>query len=565
MKSFKFTTAMLSLILAQQISAQADIIEVDSIIGGATKMMPYNKSFTIKIPIDAEDMSVVHIIKKFRYYNLDQSIAHYIKKGAGTYAPVEIPSNYYSIRKVSDKNYLFLTFADAFLLEPSASYFIIFTHKKLGRSVLDFFDNYYASRFGPVAVRPAAASLSLQSLADFEAGMHKIFGSIQFGFYSVADYTRPASTFHPNFIAHLLPLYTNYSLAEAAYNAMNVANAAAMSAAVPDLTVLSNKELLVDATMNKEVLAFLLGKEFSNNNMASDLNTLAMQARFTDLLQGNIALDCIFCNPIDPTSTLQNDISKRISNIDTSLKMMNNLKRVLYLLLPRNAAPFNIPLCITNIINSEAYLLSSKSGLKSLLKSRKEIEAAIVDNVYDGFRFNYASMASGNCYMNFETRNKVLLTPDFGIVTPAITKPGKDLDYGIVPYLGFHINLMAVDRDLVYTSYKKNWKQYFSIMVGWSLVNLHKDEKYDNFFEKSSLLTGVGFRLSNVIRITAGSQWLFKLGKDDNNDHTRKLKAIPYIGLSFDLNIKQYINGFTDLLSGIGKTKAPPTTITVNQ
>lgn len=116
---------------------------------------------------------------------------------------------------------------------------------------------------------------------------------------------------------------------------------------------------------------------------------------------------------------------------------------------------------------------------------------------------------------------------------------------------------MTVDKDLSFSSYKKNWKQRFSVMVGWSLVSMkNNDSKYTNFFEKSSLLTGIDFRFNNVIRITTGAQRLFKT-KDSHNNSARILQPFAFIGISFDLNIKQYFNGFTDLPSGIGKTKSP--------
>ena len=74
------------------------------------------------------------------------------------------------------------------------------------------------------------------------------------------------------------------------------------------------------------------------------------------------------------------------------------------------------------------------------------------------------------------------------------------------------------------------------------------------------MFTGVGYRINNVLRFSAGTEWLFKVGRDGNGDPTKKLASIPYIGISLDLDIKAYLNGFVDLLSGIGKTR-PDTVI----
>lgn len=94
-------------------------------------------------------------------------------------------------------------------------------------------------------------------------------------------------------------------------------------------------------------------------------------------------------------------------------------------------------------------------------------------------------------------------------------------------------------------------------MVGYSLVNINQDSSYGSFFEKSSLLLGAGYRINNVLRLTTGVQCLYKLGKDVNKNATKEMIAMPFVGLSFDLNVKQYLNGAVDLFSGISKTKAP--------
>lgn len=556
MRSVNFLLFIISaLSLHSSLYAQTDIIEIDSITGTASKVMPYNKTFTIRVPIDAEEVNEIHFIKKYKHFDLSRTISHYIQANGGSYAPQVIPANYYVVKKIGEKNFLFLTFADNYTLEPSASYFIIFTQKKLGSSVLGFFDNFYLSQYGPAPARPAALSDATESLRDFERSMRKIFGTLVFGYYTVASFTSGQPAFLASFNANLLAGYTSYTAAATAYTASLTTNSTAMAGAIPAFDSLTFKQLLIDTTINKDALTYLVAREMSFNNAASDINTVALQARIAGILNGSISLDCIFCTPVNVNSTTQADFNKRIANLDASVNLLNNLKRTLFLLQPKSGASSNITTSINNIITWITNLQTSKTDLGRLLKIRKGIEAKITDSVYGGFRFNYASLVSGNSYLNFETRNKVLLTPDFGIVTPAITKRGKTLDYGVVPYLGFHINLMAVDKDLPFNSYRKNFKQYFSVMVGWSLVNMQKDDKYENFFEKSSLLTGVGYRLNNVFRITAGTQWLFKLGKDTNGNPTKKLDNYPYLGLSFDLNVKQYLNGFVDLLSGIGKTK----------
>ena len=566
MKSSKLFLTLILVFCATYYSyAQNEIIDIDTLSITATKVMPYNKAFTIKVALDADEIDKVFFIKKYKHSNLGNSIEHYLEKSKGYYKPQEIPKSYYYVKKIAEKNYLLLTFADNYMLEPSASYYIIYTQKKPANSALGFFDNFYLSQTAPTeAERATALNGATESLIEFENGMKKVFDTLVFGYYPSLEFKNNPEAFLHSFNTNVLSEYNSYSLAATAYSGSINTNAPAMSKITPNLDSVTFKQLLVDSTINKDALMYLMGKEFSYNNAISDMNTITLQNRIAALLNGSIALDCIFCNGVNVNSSLQSDFTKRIANIESTINLLNNLKRTLFLLHPISNSRSNISASITNIIVWMDYLQASKAGLKGLIKLRKAIETKIIDSFYAGHDFKYASIASGNSYLNFETRNKVLLTPDFGVVSSAITKNGNTLDYGIVPYLGFHINFMAVDKDLPFNSYKKNWKQYFSLMVGWSLVNMEKDSAYSNFFEKSSILTGVGYRINNVIRITAGSQWLFKLGLDASNQQTKTLGALPYLGISFDLNVKQYLNGFVDLLSGIGKTTSTKKSIIQN-
>ncbi|WP_445454633.1 hypothetical protein [Flavobacterium sp. 25HG05S-40] len=555
LKNIKKGIFIMFLLLGIKSYSQTDVIEIDSISMSASKVMPYNKAFTIKLAIDAEDVNSIYFVKKHNHYNLSRSIEHYINSGGGVYTPPVIPQNYYYVKKVAKKNYLFLNFDDDFKLEPSASYYVIIVQKKLGTAVLGFFDNYYLSQHGPGAPNPALLTTALQSLDEFEASMRKIFGNLVFGYFTRAAYVLSPAAFDASFNTNILAEYNAYNGAKTTYDATILANSALMVAAPPIFDNLALKQISVDATINKDAVTYLIGKDGINNSIASDINSTVLQPNVQSVLNGAISLDCIYCNPVNINSTVQTDLNKRIANIESSINLLNNIKRVLNMMQGVSTVSAATAASITNLMGWIGHLQAAKTELKNLLRLRKAIEARITNDIYAGFNFNLASMASGNSYLNFETRNKVLLTPDFGVVTSAFSNKGKDLEYGIVPYLGFHINLMAVDKDLPFKSYKKNWKQYCSIMVGWSLVNMQKENERANFFEKSSLLTGVGLRLSNVIRITGGTQWLFDLRKDSNNVESRKLYGTPFIGLSFDLNVKQYLNGFADILSGIGKTK----------
>lgn len=536
------------------LNAQTDVIEIDSSTRSAVRAVPFDKPFLIKTQIEAESVKRVFLIKKFKNYTLDSTIAHYISK-VKTYTVPGIKTNYFWTRKTGDKNFLFISIADDYLFKPSESYFIIPEFEQSDASAVAFFDLYYQSKLLGNRNQKAALTQAQVSLSKFETQMRKIYGdNLVFGFMTLSDFTtdtafaRDPNTILVNFLEQ------RYELSKNIFTKGLPARSATLNTNFPSFDSITYMQLLSDSHLNKDAVTYLSGNNLSKNDIISDLNYLQQTTQLGSLLSGTINLGCIFCEKADTSSNTVKDLNKRLSNIDFSIKQLNMLQRSLYILKPMATTTSSIATGITRINTWLSELQLSKDSLCLMAKQRKKIEDVIMDSVFVGKTFTYTQILSGNTYMNFETRNKLLLTPDFGIVTPAITSEGKSLEYGIIPYLGFHINLMAVDKDITFKSYKKNPLQYFSIMVGWSLVNMNKNSAYANFFEKSSLLTGLGIRLNNIIRITAGSQWLFKLGLDATNNQTRTLYAIPYVGLSFDLNIKQYLNGFVDILSEIGKT-----------
>ncbi|MBK6499896.1 MAG: hypothetical protein IPG00_17740 [Saprospiraceae bacterium] len=207
---------------------------------------------------------------------------------------------------------------------------------------------------------------------------------------------------------------------------------------------------------------------------------------------------------------------------------------------------------IDNFLNQ---INKNKIELTDIISRRKEIDKVLFSRIFVGYGFFGLDILSGNSIMSFEARNKITLVPEFGIVTSAFNRKGKDLEYEIIPYIGFSINFMGINKDISFSSYTKDWKQRVSFGIGWSLVNLNKDAERASFFEKGSMLTGLGFRINNTIKATTGVQMYFDLSKDNLNNEIRKLAAVPYIGLSFDLSVKDFLGGFLDIIPGIGKSK----------
>jgi hypothetical protein len=556
-KHIFFTLLQLTFFIAQfaNLNAQTDIIELDSCSGSAVKTVPFDKPFIIKLPIEAENVNKVFLIKKYKHLTLNETIVHYIEKSKMDKV-LEIEKNYFWTKKTGGKNYLFISVADKYLFKPSQAYFIIPEFRQTNNSVLSFFDLYYQSTLDDKTRAKEALLRAQDSLSVYETHMRNIYGDfLNFGFMTLADMTgdRPAFARDPS-TAFVNSLEKRYELSKKTFNLGLPIRSQSLLKSFMAFDTVTYAKLLSDKHLKNDAVVYLHGNNLLKNEIKNAVNDQVEITRLNNLLSGASSLNCFRCETADSGKDRFKDLNKRLFNIDSSLRQLNILQSTLVLLRHNGNPSVSLD---DELRKTDTWLRefrASRDSLNVMGKQRKKIEDVIMDSVFVGKKFTYTQVFSGNTYMSFETRNKMLLTPDFGIVTSLNPSYRKSLQYAIIPYMGFHINMMAVDKDIPFTSYRKNPLQRLSLMVGWSLVNINKNPEYENFFANSSLLTGIGIRLSNAIRLTAGKQWLFKIGTDEANNQTRSLKAISYAGISFDLNIKQYLNGFLDILSGFGKS-----------
>jgi hypothetical protein len=545
--------------------AQTEIITIDPSAAGGAKNMPYDKEFYIKIPVDGKAVFKIYIIKRHKNLGLEKTISHYVDNHP-RYEPDTISLKYVKIHSNAGKDTLSLRIADEYLLKPSQSYYIIIFLKKLNDSTVKFFDYTYLSQYGQEDKRKENSGNALKALTEYDKTMKEHYGdNLIFGNYTLEQYKGRISAFLSDFKKEILPDYKTYTDALHTHLIATKGSATNMAGSINRLELITRRQLYVDTAINKEVISYLMRKESLLNNLISDLNTLISENRLDRIINGSISINCITCDSINTYSPLQKDLNKRMVNIDSTTEALINLKRAFFLL-SLKAEGSESDLISRNALDYWIKILQdSKNQMKEIIMLKEKSENKIISSYFDSLSFIQPLMIGGNTFLNFETRSNALLSPDFGIITSSITSKGKQLDYYIIPYLGFHINFMPLDRDIPFSSYKKNWKQSFSLMVGWSLTSIKKDSTsiYENFFEKSTLLTGMGYRLSHTLRLNAGCQWLFKTNTDVNNINLgKKLLAYPYVGLSIDLNIKKYLNGFAEILTSIGVEKKSSNSIT---
>ncbi|MFZ1582506.1 MAG: hypothetical protein WAT26_15255, partial [Saprospiraceae bacterium] len=322
----------------------------------------------------------------------------------------------------------------------------------------------------------------------------------------------------------------------------------------PNYNFLTNAQISNNTAIQDDVVMYLLGTNGEHNSFLNILNYSIENNIFRDILEGLVKTKCVTCKKIDATSLKSVDLEKRLVNMDTLFNDVMLIRSLIHLLKPKmNESEWRVEIIkIDNFLNQ---INKNKIELTDIISRRKEIDKVLFSRIFVGYGFFGLDILSGNSIMSFEARNKITLVPEFGIVTSAFNRKGKDLEYEIIPYIGFSINFMGINKDISFSSYTKDWKQRVSFGIGWSLVNLNKDAERASFFEKGSMLTGLGFRINNTIKATTGVQMYFDLSKDNLNNEIRKLAAVPYIGLSFDLSVKDFLGGFLDIIPGIGKSK----------
>ncbi|AMR34015.1 hypothetical protein A0256_22470 [Mucilaginibacter sp. PAMC 26640] len=85
----------------------------------------------------------------------------------------------------------------------------------------------------------------------------------------------------------------------------------------------------------------------------------------------------------------------------------------------------------------------------------------------------------------------------------------------LVAYLGFNVNFRSIYISIPMSSVLyKHWTHNLSFSTGLTLTSHAIPNKRNNLFGSSNLLTGIGFRINNRLRITSGVVWFKTVDKN---------------------------------------------------
>jgi hypothetical protein len=199
---------------------------------------------------------------------------------------------------------------------------------------------------------------------------------------------------------------------------------------------------------------------------------------------------------------------------------------------------YQLRACINTFLQQ---LEANQTRVARILKINQDMMDAIVESRL----FIDYEISDVNTYVyNFQARNEMAITPVFGYAYYGFQEGFSSF----TPYLGFQVNFQGLDRDVPFNQIpRKTIWQRLCFTTAWTLTGVAEQNKRADLFEKSSLITALGFKLSHVLMLNAGTLWFQKQNKNVLiSDKT--IAATPVLSLSVNLEIDKLLNGFTKLI-----------------
>lgn len=317
---------------------------------------------------------------------------------------------------------------------------------------------------------------------------------------------------------------------------------------------------------NKVSLKSFLGILASKKDELGTPADLALQIS-TDVVPADVFDDKIFCRPVGTVLTLMDkdlvtaalppyqETSDKTSSLTSSVlellqKINDDPKKRKALLKYFNQATIDQNTSLLRTLNAQ--LLAINSSLRRYIAASTDLEQRYSTLAFDlNLRFPIKVKIPGKTTAEFVTRGEWYITADLGIAW-AFTAPHTI----IRPYVGANFNFFPINRQANYSFFKslfhprqRNLLKSLSGVIGVTVVPFSSDEQYEDLFNNLSLITALGIRLTDGVRLSGGVMWAYK--KDANPLKTDKtLATIPYMGLSLDLDLKKWVQNITGKITG---------------
>lgn len=184
--------------------------------------------------------------------------------------------------------------------------------------------------------------------------------------------------------------------------------------------------------------------------------------------------------------------------------------------------------------------------LAGLLNSRESAVAAVAET----YRTQVVGIAviAGSTTGNFQTQSRNYISADTGIVcTPELGECNT--------YVGTNIYFRPINKAAPlnqFGGFFQTLNRRLSITLGLTVQGVGDDKTRDDLFNNQSLLLGLGARMTNSVRMTAGGL-LFKERDPNPLSDDESLTTTYFLSLSFDIDVVPTLQG----IGGLFKTALP--------
>jgi hypothetical protein len=192
----------------------------------------------------------------------------------------------------------------------------------------------------------------------------------------------------------------------------------------------------------------------------------------------------------------------------------------------------------TNIaVAKEAVVTAEKKDKKARLALRGPIKQVVQNNTWMPIPIGTAADA--------KTARMSHISLVAGLVY------GWDLDESTT-YLGANIYTRPINTDVSLAALRSEamltWRHRFSFTLGATISSIEKTGQRKGIVGSSALVVGVGWRLTDVIRLSGGALVFKEENPNPLVTNDTSLAASPYVGISFDIDVAKK---FGQVFSGL--------------
>ena len=254
----------------------------------------------------------------------------------------------------------------------------------------------------------------------------------------------------------------------------------------------------------------------------------------TDLQKGLVAHNKDFTKLI---KAKEYDISDRIKNLNLSLDFIYQSRVAI------EKIDLLDPLISTEATNVLTQLRVIETDIESDTRALKSQLKSINEKVKNEYNIRYGTLLYGDNYVSdLKSLGSYYIIPDLGFAF--ISEKGLyKKEVFPRPYWGVSIYLRPVDKNIRFKDLNAKLLHRTSINLGLSFIEIN-DEEVSDFYNKMSLLTGVNFKLTRALSLSAGAAWI---NKTDINPLIDKntVVARPYFGISVDVDFANALSKIT--------------------